>query len=67
VFAPDTKDADEGDIPEAATHNDWMVTLDSGTIEDIVANACDQVNEPTLDQLFEAFVFYYENDGFILL
>lgn len=67
VFAPDTKDPDEEGIPEAAARNDWAVTLDSDTIEDIVANACEQVDEPTIDQLFEAFVFYHENDAFILL
>lgn len=67
AFVPYTKDDDEYSIPEAAKRNDWAVTLDSNTIEDIVENACDQVSEPTIDQLFEAFAFYYQNDAFILL
>ncbi|MGG1949371.1 hypothetical protein AB1286_31915 [Trinickia sp. NRRL B-1857] len=67
AFAPYTKDDDEDSIPEAAKRNDWTVTLDSDAIEDIVENASDQVSEPTIDQLFEAFAFYYENDAFILL
>ena len=65
VFAPYTKDVDQRDVPEAAKQNGWTVTLDSDAIEDIVENASDQVNEPSVDQLFEAFVFYYENDAFI--
>ncbi len=67
AFAPYTKDDDEGSIPEAARHNDWTITLDSDAIEGIVENACDQVSEPTIDQLFEAFVFYCDNHAFILL
>lgn len=44
----------------------WKVTLDSATIEDIVINAHDQVDEPSVAQLLDAFVFYVENDAFIL-
>jgi len=32
-----------------------------------VINAHDQVDEPTVAQLFDAFVFYVDNDEFILL
>ncbi|WP_258170584.1 DUF7716 domain-containing protein [Burkholderia cepacia] len=49
-----------------ATQPGWQITLNSSTIEDIVINAHDQIDEPTLAQLFDAFVFYVENDAFIL-
>ncbi len=50
-----------------ATQPGWRVTLNSATLEDIVINAHDQVDEPTVAQLFDAFVFYVDNDEFILL
>ncbi|AJY19379.1 hypothetical protein UA19_02849 [Burkholderia multivorans] len=50
-----------------APHPDWRVTLNSATIEDIVINAHDQVDEPTATQLFDAFTFYVDNEDFILL
>ncbi|MGC3029074.1 DUF7716 domain-containing protein [Burkholderia sp. DN3021] len=66
AFSDDTKDADEDTAPVIATQPGWQITLDSSTIEDIVINAHDQIDEPTLAQLFDAFVFYVENDAFIL-
>jgi hypothetical protein len=53
--------------PATAPQPGWRVTLNSATIEDIVINAHDQVDEPTGAQLFDAFVFYVDNDEFILL
>ena len=53
--------------PATAPQPGWRVTLNSATIEDIVINAHDQVDEPTVAQLFDAFVFYVDNDEFILL
>ncbi|WP_321821177.1 MULTISPECIES: hypothetical protein [unclassified Burkholderia] len=63
----------EGAFTEAATppatapQPGWRVTLNSATIEDIVINAHDQVDEPSVAQLFDAFVFYVDNEEFILL
>ncbi|MCO8590370.1 DUF7716 domain-containing protein [Burkholderia multivorans] len=58
---------EDGTPPAIAPHPDWRVTLNSTTIEEIVINAHDQVDEPSIAQLFDAFVFYLENDEFILL
>ncbi|VWD40668.1 hypothetical protein BLA39750_05354 [Burkholderia lata] len=72
-WTPDTEgvfsdDAGDGDIavPAIARQSGWRITLDSATIEDIVINAHDQIDEPSLHQLFDAFVFYIDNDEFIL-
>jgi hypothetical protein len=67
VFATDDKDADPTDDPrpDVAKNNDWQEVLDSASIEDIVANAKAQVGNPALPQLFDAFVYYFENDAFI--
>ncbi|WP_175908400.1 MULTISPECIES: hypothetical protein [unclassified Burkholderia] len=70
VFTEDANDADdpETDTPPAtAPQPGWRITLSSATIEDIVINAHDQVDEPSVTQLFDAFVFYVDNEEFILL
>ncbi|MBY4696642.1 hypothetical protein K6W21_21470 [Burkholderia latens] len=53
--------------PATAPHPGWRVTLNSTTIEDVVINAHDQVDEPSVAQLLDAFVFYVDNEEFILL
>ncbi len=50
-----------------ASQPGWRVTLNSATIEEIVINAHDQVDEPSVAQLLDAFVFYVDNEEFILL
>ncbi|WP_176051204.1 hypothetical protein [Burkholderia sp. BCC1644] len=67
-FSEDTQDAgaDETSAPVIATHPGWRVTLNSATIEDIVINAHDQIDEPMLAQLLDAFVYYVDNGEFIL-
>lgn len=67
VFAADDKDADPADDPrpDIAKANDWQEVLDSGSIEDIVTNAKAQIGNPSSQQLFDAFVYYFENDAFI--
>ncbi|KWB42429.1 hypothetical protein WL37_20170 [Burkholderia ubonensis] len=67
AFAPDTTDSDEDTVPDIAKQPGWRITLDSATIEDIVINAHEQVDDPGILQLFDAFVYYVENDAFILL
>jgi len=66
-FADDADHAEGTTPPAAAPYPDWRVTLNSATIEDIVINAHDQVDEPSIAQLFDAFVFYVDNEEFILL
>ncbi|HEM8493985.1 hypothetical protein DN581_25700 [Burkholderia multivorans] len=61
------EDAKDDAVSIAATRPGWQITLNSTTIEEIVINAHDQVDEPSIAQLFDAFVFYLENDEFILL
>ncbi|KVD49099.1 hypothetical protein WT97_15185 [Burkholderia sp. MSMB1459WGS] len=67
AFFEDADDVQADVAPAIAAQPDWKVTLDSATIEDIVINAHDQVDEPSVAQLLDAFVFYVENDAFILL
>ena len=55
----------EGHIPEIVKVNGWVETLDVNSIEDVIDNAKAQLIVPSLDDLFEAFVFYIDNDAFI--
>ncbi|WP_175873794.1 hypothetical protein [Burkholderia sp. BCC0397] len=66
AFSEDTGDDEAVAVPAIGHPSGWQVTLDSATIEDIVINAHDQVDEPSVAQLLDAFVFYVENDAFIL-
>ncbi|PRG17775.1 DUF7716 domain-containing protein [Burkholderia multivorans] len=71
-WTPDTEgefieDSRQAEADVTAPHPGWRVTLNSTTIEEIVINAHDQVDEPSIAQLFDAFVVYLENDEFILL
>ncbi|KVD13358.1 hypothetical protein [Burkholderia ubonensis] len=67
AFAPDTTDPDEDTVPDIAKQPGWRIMLDSATIESVVINAHEQVDDPGILQLFDAFVYYVENDAFILL
>ncbi|KWB47022.1 hypothetical protein WL35_11475 [Burkholderia ubonensis] len=67
AFAADTTDPDEDTVPDIAKQPGWRITLDSATIESVVINAHEQVDDPGILQLFDAFVYYVENDAFILL
>jgi len=60
-FTPESDDF----LPKQVKEEGWIEVLDGGTIEEIVANAKAQLGEPSLYDLFRAFIFYYENDAFI--
>lgn len=68
VFTLDARDfppdSDEY-LPEQVKNDGWVEVLDGGTIEEIVANVKQQLGVPSLDELFKAFIFYYENDAFL--
>ena len=68
VFTLDARDfppySDEY-LPKQVKNDGWIEVLDGGTIEEIVANAKEQLGVPSLDELFKAFIFYYENDAFL--
>ncbi|KWF20356.1 hypothetical protein [Burkholderia pseudomultivorans] len=66
AFSEDPPDAEDDAVPALARQPGWQITLDSATIEDIVINAHDQIDEPSIAQLLDAFSFYVENDAFIL-
>jgi hypothetical protein len=68
IFVYKDKDSDpdsDDHIPAVVKNEGWEETLDAAGIEDIVFNAREQIDAPTLNDLLEAFVFYIDNDAFI--
>nr|WP_197090651.1 hypothetical protein [Yersinia aldovae] len=54
-------------MPIQVESDGWVETLDGASVEDIIDNVGYQLADPKIEQLFEAFTFYYENDAFIEL
>jgi hypothetical protein len=64
ILAVDPYDDGEYDLPFARQHGLRHV-LSVAQLQDIVANAREQIAEPTPGQLLAAFLFYFDRDAFI--
>ncbi|MCP4546845.1 MAG: hypothetical protein GY835_10320 [bacterium] len=53
--------------PAAALQHNLVSALQSATIEDIVSNLQAQVAAPSAEQLLQAFLYYYDNDAFLVV
>lgn len=67
VLDPDDVEDDADEVPRLAKDNNLMYTLGIQTIQDIVRNAYEQKIECTDVDLFKAFLYYYDNDAFIII
>ena len=67
LFIQEDKDSDPSDPfpPTIIDSCHLSEVLDAAGIEDIIANAEAQIEKPTVDDLYMAFLFYVENDAFI--
>ena len=67
VFVVFDKDAkpDHDPIPDVAKNNNWKETLDVASIEDIISNVGMQLSNPSIDDLFRAFQFYFDHDAYL--
>ncbi|CAI3926149.1 DUF7716 domain-containing protein [Commensalibacter communis] len=45
---------------------DGSILFDGATIENIIENAQALLTAPSLEVLFKALIYYYENDAFIV-
>lgn len=64
VLDPDN--VEEGDeVPEEAKEKMLMYALNIQTIQAIVQNAFQQKSKITIEELVEAYLFYYDNDAYI--
>jgi len=58
-------ESDVDGVPDLAQENGLSYALGIAAIQDIVANAREQLSDPRLDQFLQAFLFYYDHDAFI--
>jgi hypothetical protein len=52
-------------VPDVAQQNGLSYALGIAAVQDIVANAREQIASASLAQLLQAFLFYYDHDAFI--
>ncbi|OCG56927.1 DUF7716 domain-containing protein [Gilliamella sp. Fer4-1] len=52
-------------LSQKAIEEDWIPTLEKADIEDIIEVANNELGNPTLEDLFNSFIFYIENDAFL--
>ena len=64
---PHLEDDPNAETPEFATAHDLILALDVATVQDVKANLGMQFAIPTIDQLFGAFLHYYNNDAFVVM
>lgn len=57
--------AEEPAVPEVATRNGLGRALQIAQVQDIVDNARQQRASASVEELVEAFLFYYDRDAFI--
>ena len=67
IFVKEDRGADPSDPfpPQILSPCRLVEALDAEGIEDIISNAESQLDSPSIEKLFEAFLFYIENDAFI--
>ena len=64
---PDLEDEPDAGVPEFAKLNALIQVLPVTVMQDILANVRLQKNSASVDELFQAFLFYYKHDAFIKL
>jgi hypothetical protein len=55
------------ELPAFAKNNNVEDVFQLNTLKEISANLKEQVRNPSIEQLLDAFLFYYKNDAFIVL
>ena len=67
MFSLDSVDFEPGSdeyLPEQVKNGNWVEVLEGADVEDIINNVNFYIENPTMEMLLEALVFYYENDAF---
>ena len=57
---------DDEEVPQFAIDNNLIDVLNMSEVQDIVCNANQQRVQCSESSLFEAFLYYYKNDAFII-
>lgn len=62
---PEEEDDPDAGVPEIAKKLKMMQTVTVAEVQDIVANCKMQKSDASDETLFEAFIYYYDNDAYI--
>lgn len=62
---PEEEDLPKAGYPIYAIEHELMQALDGGTLSEIIENAKSQLTNPIAEELFGAFIYYYDNDAFL--
>lgn len=58
-------DLEDEEIPQFALENNLIFVLNISNVQDIIENARQQRNDCSINDLLEAYLYYYRNDAFI--
>ena len=64
ICDPDVESEDD-EIPQIAKEMGLPLSIGIQDIQQVIDNARQQVEDYSIEQLFEAFLYYYDNDAFI--
>jgi hypothetical protein len=62
---PEMEDEPEAGVPLFAKQHNFVRVMPVASLQDVAINVQLQMPHATPEQLFEAFIFYYENDAYI--
>ena len=65
VWDPDDVESDEDEVPKIAEENGLFCSIGIQAIKQVVDNVRQQLGSCSVEQLFEAFLYHYDNDAFI--
>jgi hypothetical protein len=63
--SPEEEDQPDAGVPEVAKQLGMMQALTVADVQDVIENCNDQLENASDEVLFEAFIYYYDNDSYI--
>lgn len=61
----DDVESEDDEIPQIAKEMGLPLSIGIQDIQQVIDNARQQVEDYSIEQLFEVFLYYYDNDAFI--
>jgi hypothetical protein len=62
---PEEEDEPDAGVPQFAKDNKLKEALQVSMVQSIVENSKAQISNISIEKLFEAFLYYYDNDAYI--
>ena len=65
ICDPNDVENESDEVPKAAKERNLIYALSIQDLQDIVYNAKQQKEKASVDEVLEAYLYYYDNDAFI--